>query len=103
MYADDIVLLSSSAKGLQERLNKLYEFCQDWCLEVNVSKKKKKKKKKKVLIFNKLGRLVENTFFFNSECLENVRDYRHFDVYFQKWKFQFWSNRYFQDVNESIF
>ena len=65
MYADDIALLSSSPKGLQEKLNKLYESCQDWCLEANVSKTK-------VLIFNKLRRLVQNTSFFSNECLENV-------------------------------
>ena len=46
MYADDIVLLSTTSSGLQEKLNNLHKFCEDWCLEVNVTKTK-------VLIFNK--------------------------------------------------
>ena len=75
MYADDIVLLSTSASGLQEKLNKLNDFCQDWCLEVNVIKTK-------VLIFNKLGRLLDSKFYFKETCLENVRHYRYLGVHF---------------------
>ena len=75
MYADDIVLLSTSASGLQEKLNKLNDFCQDWCLGVNVIKTK-------VLIFNKLGRLLDRKFYFKETCLENVRHYRYLGVHF---------------------
>ena len=75
MYADDIVLLSTTPAGLQDKLNKLHKFCEDWCLEVNVSKTK-------VLVFNKPGRLLENMFYFNEECLENVRHYRYLGVHF---------------------
>ena len=57
MYADDIVLLSSPSTGLQDKLNKLSKFCQDWCLEVSVSKTK-------VLVFNKSGKQVQNGFLF---------------------------------------
>ena len=53
MYTDDIVLLSTTPAGLQDKLNKLHRFCEDWCLEVNVTKTK-------VLILNKSGRLLEN-------------------------------------------
>ena len=75
MYADDIVLLSTTPAGLQDKLNKLHRFCEDWCLEVNVTKTK-------VLIFNKPGRLLENKFYFSEECLENVRQYRYLGVHF---------------------
>ena len=51
MYADDIVLLSNSADGLQQKLYKLQEYCNDWCLSVNVNKTK-------VIVFNKAGRLI---------------------------------------------
>jgi hypothetical protein len=53
MYADDIILLSKSAKGLQEKLDihVLNTYCKDWCLTVNTSKTK-------ILIFNKAGRLL---------------------------------------------
>ncbi len=40
MYADDIVIFSTSAEGLQERLHKLETFCKDWCLKVNIKKLK---------------------------------------------------------------
>ena len=60
MYADDIVLLSTSASGLQEKLNKFNDVCQDWCLEVNVLKTK-------ALIFNKLGRLLDSKFYSRTE------------------------------------
>ena len=75
MYADAIVLLSTTSAGLQEKLNNLYKFCQDWCLDVNVAKTK-------ILVFNKPRRLLENKFYFNNECLENVRYYRYLGVHF---------------------
>ncbi|XP_063442678.1 uncharacterized protein LOC134722974 [Mytilus trossulus] len=34
LYADDLVLLSTSAKGLQTRLNNLEKYCKDWCLSI---------------------------------------------------------------------
>ena len=40
MYADDIVLLSSSAQGLQCKLDKLHSYCKEWCLNVNTTKTK---------------------------------------------------------------
>ena len=33
LYADDLVLYSTSAKGLQTRLDKLQKYCKDWCLK----------------------------------------------------------------------
>ena len=75
MYADDIVLFSTSSSGLQDKLNKLYNFCHDWCLEVNVMKTK-------ILISNKPGRLLENKLSFYEECLENVRKYRYLGAHF---------------------
>ena len=40
MYADDIVLMSSSEEGLRKHLRSLEEFCEDWKLEVNIDKTK---------------------------------------------------------------
>jgi retron-type reverse transcriptase len=45
MYADDIVLLSESASGLQNSLNALKGYCSNWGLNVN-------QKKTKIMIFN---------------------------------------------------
>ena len=55
MYADDIFLLSTSTEGLQQRLNVLNKFCQEWCLDLNVSKTK-------ILIFNKAGKLIKDNY-----------------------------------------
>jgi hypothetical protein len=49
MYADDIILLSSTAEGLQAKLDILDSYCNDWCLTVNPTKTK-------ILVFNKAGR-----------------------------------------------
>ena len=40
MYADDIVLISSSATGLKKHLHTLQSFCKDWKLNVNTDKTK---------------------------------------------------------------
>ena len=45
MYADDVVILSKSAMGLNRALNVLHVFCQKWKLRINTSKTT-------VLIFN---------------------------------------------------
>ena len=45
-FADDLVLLSESEDGLQNSLNKLEAYCNEWELKVNLSKTK-------VLVFNK--------------------------------------------------
>ena len=75
MYADDIVLLSTSSEGLQQRLDGVYRFCKDWCLDLNVSKTK-------ILIFNKAGRLLKENLCFGDEYLECLRHYRYLGVYF---------------------
>ena len=75
MYADDIVLLSTTATGLQEKLNKLRYLCHDWCLDVNVTKTT-------ILIFSKAGRLLDDKFYFDGNCLENVKHYSYLGVHF---------------------
>jgi hypothetical protein len=37
-FAEDIVILSSTHKGLQNALNKLETYCFDWQLTVNIKK-----------------------------------------------------------------
>ncbi|XP_071132876.1 uncharacterized protein [Mytilus edulis] len=74
MYADDIVLLSTSAEGLREKLGMLDKFCKDWCLNVNTNKTK-------VLIFNKAGRHVKQIFTFQNINLECVSKYKYLGLY----------------------
>ena len=40
LWADDLVLMSTSENGLQNALNKLQTYCQNWGLSLNVSKTK---------------------------------------------------------------
>ena len=71
LFADDIVLLSESAEGLQNSLNKLEEYCSKWLLTVNT-------KKTKVLIMNKGGQTLNNhKFTLNNETLDIVKEYKY--------------------------
>ena len=36
LYADDLVLISPSAEGLQKKLDALHQYCEQWHLGVNV-------------------------------------------------------------------
>ena len=52
MYADDLIILSESASGLQCALDKLQSYCMKWKLLVNIDKSN-------VMIFNKRGRIID--------------------------------------------
>lgn len=39
-YADDLVLISTSASGLQKCINSMQQFCKDWMMSVNTKKPK---------------------------------------------------------------
>ena len=60
LYADDLVLISHSAKGLQKALSILEKYCNDWLLSVNP-------KKTKVVIFQK-------------KCRKSLHDKHHFQI-----------------------
>ena len=51
MYADDVVLISKSERGLQKWLTKLENYCDLWCLDINIDKTKTIVFKKKVVEF----------------------------------------------------
>jgi hypothetical protein len=72
MYADDIILLFSTAEGLQ---SKLYSYCNDWCLTVNPTKTK-------ILVFNKAGRHLRHKFKYKACELECVQHCKYLGVYF---------------------
>ena len=75
LYADDVVLVSQSAKGLQNCLNKLGDYSQNWCLDINYDKSK-------VLVFNRTGRLTKCNFSILNIDLEIVREYKYLGVMF---------------------
>jgi hypothetical protein len=55
MYPDDIILLFSTAKGFQAKLDILDSYCNDWCLTVNPTKAK-------ILVFNLACRHLHHKF-----------------------------------------
>lgn len=69
MYADDIVIFSSSLEGLQQKLNALEKYCDDWGLQVNSNKTK-------VIIFNKAGSTMKHTFCYKNFNIECVPSYK---------------------------
>ena len=74
MYADDIVLLSTSKRGLQKALNILEIYCQKWQLVVNI-------KKTRVMILNSRTHV---TFTYSSEELETVCEFKYLGVIIHK-------------------
>ena len=75
MYADDVVLLSVFAIGLQQKLDQLQKFCHDWCLNININKTK-------IIVFNKAGRPIKQSFLFEKQNIECVKSYRYLSIHF---------------------
>ena len=63
MYADDILILSQSANGLQKSLNRLHIYCNKWKLHVNT-------KKTKIMVFN--SRKFHHTFTIGNQVVQQV-------------------------------
>ena len=68
LYADDLVLVSRTAEGLQKNLNRLGAYCKQWKLEVNLSKSK-------IMCLSRSGELTDATFCYNDAPLEQVQSY----------------------------
>ena len=75
LYADDLVLLSTTQNGLQGCLNKLSSFCDKYCLTVNL-------KKTKVVIFYKNARLSKLKFTYKGMEIEHSLSYKYLGVLF---------------------
>ena len=74
-FADDIVLLSPSRRGLQEMLNICVKYCKKFCLDFNV-------KKSKVMIVsrNRVDHVGYYPLFLNESELEFVSEYKYLGV-----------------------
>ena len=68
LYADDLVLVSTSAEGLQKSLDKLAGYSKIKSLTIN-------EKKSKTMIFNLQGRLLNRQFKINGKTMENVKSF----------------------------
>ena len=71
MYADDLIIMSTSHEALQKCLHNLEDYCDKWKLEVNM-------KKTKILTFNKQGSLIKrHTFSYKGNTVERVKEYKY--------------------------
>ena len=76
LYADDLILLSTSPEGLQNCLNALGTYSQQWDLTVSI-------KKSKTMVFNPLGKLItDNTFSYLGKPLEMVKEFSYLGIAF---------------------
>jgi len=73
LYADDIVLISTTENGLQKSLDKLNAYCKEWDLDVNMDKTK-------VVVFNKPGKIVPTKLSYNGKILESKAVYKYLGV-----------------------
>jgi hypothetical protein len=65
--------LSTSQDGLQCKLNKLQAFCDDWGIDVNLSKTK-------TMIFNQTGKHLKENILFKSKPLDCVYQYTYLGI-----------------------
>ena len=71
MFADDLLIMSETAVGLQNSLNKLQKYCNKWQLSININKTK-------VMTFQQRNILDTcSDFFINGKKLEKVLKYKY--------------------------
>ena len=73
LFADDLVLLADSIKGLQDSIDRLDEFCKAWKLNINIDKTK-------VVIFNKKPRSYQAPITLDKTELEYVSSYKYLGI-----------------------
>ena len=75
LWADDLLLISKTPRGLQNSIDKMHQFYQSMGLQVNI-------KKTKVMIFNKRGLKMENRseFYLSGEKLEITDEYQYLGI-----------------------
>ena len=67
MFADDLLLLSTSASGLQNSIDILCEYCAQWKLHINI-------KKTKIMTFSKSGNINRTKYKLMRNEIEHVRE-----------------------------
>ena len=68
---NDLLLITNSAEGLQQRLDRVSKYCQDWLLKINPTKTK-------VIVFQKKSRksaIDKHNFMVSNENIEIVNNY----------------------------
>ena len=91
LFADDMALICDSREGLQSGLNKLYEYCNNWGLLVNVDKTK-------CLVFKKGGKPnALDKWYFNGEVIETVTSFKYLGFMFSS------SGKFSVGINNVVF
>ena len=72
-YADDIVLLSVTEKGLQKALDITEKYCEKWRLTINHSKTKS-------MVFSRGNQKIKASFTVNGVELENVKEFKYLGI-----------------------
>ena len=67
MYADDLVILSTTQEGLQKCLDELCKYCTEWKLNVNIDKTK-------WMQFMKIIKLHNQQFRFGDRTIKSVNN-----------------------------
>ena len=67
--------MSETANGLQNSLDLLHTYCNEWGLKVNIQKTKS-------LVFNKTGRLEKDIFKINDIPIDRARPYKYLGIIF---------------------
>jgi hypothetical protein len=69
LFADDLLILSETKKGLQHSLNNLSNYCDNWQLAINVNKTKS-------MIFKQHYTKTEPSFvYYRNNQIHNVSEY----------------------------
>ena len=81
MYADDLVILSESAMGMQNCLDELKKYTSEWGLEIN-------REKTKILIFQKGGQRPKHLFRFGELNIDIIDRYKYLGTTVTHWNLQ---------------
>ena len=73
LYADDIVIISTSQEGLQNSMNKLNMYCKSWDLKVNTEKTK-------AMVFSKRKEKTYTNVTYEGKSIQTVDTYRYLGV-----------------------
>ena len=77
MYADDLVIMSTSIEGLQKMLDKLHQYTDKWDLSINYNKTK-------CVTFSKGNRKEKHNFTMNSQVIDNSITYKYLGITIHK-------------------
>ena len=76
LFADDMIILGDTPEDLQNSLNLLHTYCEEWSLDVNILKTK-------VMVFRKRGNLrLNESFTYNDSTLDVVNDFNYLGTIF---------------------